>query len=115
DTADVLHDAMVVLVEIYATRGFLLQAIRDAASADPQAAVGYRRVMNSYVDATEQRIRDGMSRGSIHDLNAREVATALVQMNEAYLLERFGRHPIADPQVVAETMTLIWDRVLYRN
>jgi hypothetical protein len=33
-------------------------------------------------------------------------------MNEAYLLEEFGRPPIGDPEVALATLETIWLRVL---
>jgi len=40
------------------------------------------------------------------------VAEALNVMNERYLLRTLGREPQEDPQVVIETISLIWIRTL---
>ncbi len=45
--------------------------------------------------------------------DAREVATALVLMNERYLAVKLGRRPQVKTKIVAETLTAIWLRVLY--
>ena len=101
------------LVELYVTRGHLLRALADAASHDPQAEVSYRKMMKIFIEATAGRIREATRRGVIKDLDADEVATALVHMNEGYLIEKLGTHPQTDAGVVAKTLLVIWQRVLY--
>jgi len=46
-------------------------------------------------------------------LDPREVAAALLWMNERYMIEKLGRRPQADPKVVADTLVAIWSRVLH--
>ena len=48
-------------------------------------------------------------------IDAQHLATALILMNQAYLIETLGRRPQADPKIVAETLVAIWSRVLYGN
>ena len=52
-------------------------------------------------------------RGRIDQLHARETATALLLMNESYLMDTLGRAPQADAKRVAETLGRIWVRTLY--
>jgi TetR/AcrR family transcriptional regulator, ethionamide resistance regulator len=114
--SDMLEDLRVTLegvVELYVTRGHLLRALADAACHDPQAEVSYRKMMATFIDVTATRIREGIERGVIKGLDAEQVATALVFMNEGYLIEKLGTNPQTDPKVVAETLLLIWQRVLY--
>ena len=44
--------------------------------------------------------------------DARAMARALNLMNEAYLLEEFGREPHGDPAVAQATLETVWLRVL---
>jgi AcrR family transcriptional regulator len=114
--SDVVEDLRATLegiVELYVTRGHLLRALADAATHDHRAELSYRKMMASYVEATATRIREAAERGVIKGLDAQQVATALVFMNEGYLIESLGNHPQTDPKVVAETLLLIWQRVLY--
>ncbi len=50
---------------------------------------------------------------SLEGLDPKEIATALLWMNERYLIERLGRNPQADPKVVIDTLVAIWLRVLH--
>jgi hypothetical protein len=54
-----------------------------------------------------------MRRGRIDQLHARQTATALLLMNERYLMDTLGRVPQADAKMVAETLDRIWVRTLY--
>ena len=113
DLAQDLRATLEGVVELYVTRGHLLRALADAATHDPQAELYYRKMMTAFIDATAGRIREGVERGVIKGLDAEQVATALVFMNEGYLIEKLGSHPQTDPKVVADTLLLIWQRVLY--
>ena len=107
DLAEDLRATLEGLVELYVTRGHLLRALADAATHDPQAELSYRKMMTTFIEATAERIREAVERGVIEDLDAEQVATALVLMNERYLIEKLGNHPQADPKVVAATLLLI--------
>jgi hypothetical protein len=98
---------------LYVTRGHLLRALADAATHDPQAELCYRRMITTLIEASTTRIRQAIRRGAIKDLDAEEVAAALIYMTERYLIEKLGRHPQIDPQTVATTLLVIWQRVLY--
>lgn len=114
-TGDELRRALGDLAELYVTEGHLLRALSDAAISDRQVELSYRKMVDSLIEGTTQRIRAEVERGAItmSDLEPREIATALLLMNESYLIEKLGRRPQADPKVVAETLVAIWVRVLY--
>jgi AcrR family transcriptional regulator len=102
-------------VELAVSHGHLLRALADAANSDHQVETTYRREMQTAIDKTAQRIRDDALRGLIklEDIDSQHLATALIFMNQAYLIETMGRRPQADPKAVAETLIAIWTRVLY--
>lgn len=100
------------LVAVYRERGYLLRALYDAAIHDKQVELTYRNLMSRFIDATAARITRGIDRGTIRPINPQEIATALVLMNERYLLERLRDLP-ADSSVVADTLFTVWQRVLY--
>jgi AcrR family transcriptional regulator len=111
DLCGVIRD----LTDFYVSEGPLLRALSDAASNDHLVEVAYRQMLDSLIQATAEKIRVEMECGTtpIKDLAPREIATALLLMNEAYFIEKLGRQPQAKPTVVAHTLQTIWLRVLY--
>jgi TetR/AcrR family transcriptional regulator, ethionamide resistance regulator len=103
------------LVEMYVTHGHLLRALADAANNDAEVEASYRKSFDSVIDATAQRIRNHVASGAtmLDELDPREIAAALLWMNERYLIEKLGRRPQADPKAVADTLAAIWLRVLH--
>jgi AcrR family transcriptional regulator len=111
-----LRAVMRSLAELYVTEGHLLRALSDAAASDHRVEAGYRKMIDSLIENAAKRIRTEMERGTIalgDHIDPHEIATALMLMNERYLVERLGRRPQADPKLVAETLLAIWLRVLY--
>jgi hypothetical protein len=49
----------------------------------------------------------------MQNLDPRETATALILMNERYLIERLGSQPQAEPKLITNTLLTIWQRVLF--
>lgn len=115
DPVEDLRRTMHEIVEMYVTHGHLLRALSDAATNDRQVEASYRKMLDSIIDATAQRIRGDAARGAIalNGLEPQEIASALLLMNQRYLIEKLGRQPQADPKVVADTLLAIWLRVLY--
>jgi TetR/AcrR family transcriptional regulator, ethionamide resistance regulator len=102
-------------VQLAVTHGHLLRALADAANSDRQVEATYRQEMQAAIDKTAHQIRDSAARGLINadNLDVQHLATALIHMNQAYLIETMGRRPQSDPKVVAETLIAIWTRVLF--
>lgn len=111
DLSTVVRD----LAEFYRTEGHLLRALSEAASTDRLVEDSYRAMLDSLIDRTAEKIRTEMETATapIKDRDPREIATALLLMNERYLIEKLGRQPQAEPRVVADTLLTIWLRVLY--
>lgn len=101
------------LVRLYADKGYLLRALADAASQSEEVERNYRSAMERLVEAAANRIRVGIERGSFKPMDASEVSSALVLMNEQYLIERFGHGARNDLDPAIETLVTIWKRVLY--
>jgi len=102
-------------VELTVKQGHLLRALADAANTDHQVEAFYRRAMQEAIDKTAHRIREDAARGlvALGGLDVQSLATALIHMNHAFLIETLGRRPQANPKTVAETLIAIWSRVLY--
>jgi TetR/AcrR family transcriptional regulator, ethionamide resistance regulator len=90
-----------------------MRALADAAADDPRVEEAYGALVQRFVDATSRHIEAEMAAGRVLPLDSRETATALVWMNERYLVESLGREPYTSPQAVADTLLTIWTRVLY--
>ena len=77
------------------------------------AALWRDGVIERFVEAVSDRLTKEIRRGRIDQLHVRETATALLLMNERYLMDALGRVPQADARTVAETLDRIWVRTLY--
>ena len=113
--ADDLRRVIEEVVELTVTRGHLLRALADAAISDREVEATYRQGIQTAIDNTAQHIRNLTVRGvaNTDHLDAKHLATALIHMNQAYLIETMGRRPQSDPKAVAETLIAIWTRVLF--
>jgi AcrR family transcriptional regulator len=107
------REALDGIVDVFAEHGPVMRALADAAADDPRVEEAYGALVRRFVDATARHIRDEMAAGRVLPLNPRETATALVWMNERYLVESLGRAPYTSPETVADTLLTIWTRVLY--
>ncbi len=101
------------LVGLYLERGHLLHALADAARHDQHVEGAYHRFIDRFIDATAARIRVGLDNGVMRDLNPEQIATALILMNERYLIDKLGQDPQAAAPLIIETLFTIWRRVLY--
>jgi AcrR family transcriptional regulator len=114
---DPLGDARAALeglVGVYVHHGPVLRALADAAGADEQVEQAYRALVEEFIAATAQHIREEQARGRIGDLpNVDETARALIWMEERYITEALGRTRQADPQVVVEVLYNIYVSTLY--
>jgi TetR/AcrR family transcriptional regulator, ethionamide resistance regulator len=112
---DIRH-AVGGVVSVWVAHGPVLCAIAEASLHDREVASLWRGgVIERFVDAVSERLTKEIRRGRIDKLHARETATALLLMNERYLMDTLGRAPQADAKTVAETLGRIWVRTLYRT
>jgi AcrR family transcriptional regulator len=102
------------VVSVWVAHGPVLRAIAEASLHDREVASLWRDgVIERFVDAVTDRLTKEIRRGRIGQLHARQTATALLLMNERYLMDTLGRAPQADAKTVAETLDRIWVRTLY--
>ena len=88
-----------------------MRAIAEAATTDEQIERGYRIFGDQFTEMTAQALERMVARGQLEVPNTRALARALSLLNEAYLLDEFGREPGGDPEVVRATLETIWLRV----
>jgi TetR/AcrR family transcriptional regulator, ethionamide resistance regulator len=102
------------VVSVWVTHGPVLSAIAEASLHDREIASLWRDgVIERFVDAVTDRLTKEMRSGRIAQLHARQTATALLLMNERYLMDTLGRASQAEAKTVAETLGRIWVRTLY--
>jgi AcrR family transcriptional regulator len=108
------REAMEGIVDVYIEHGPVLRALADAAADDPEVERVYGGLVQSFVDVTRKHIEAEVTAGRVEPLDAGETARALVWMMERYLNLSLGRVPGTAGTTVADTLTAIWVRVLYR-
>jgi len=105
---DVVRPAIENAVDVYVRHGPLLRAVVEAAASDEQVAAGHNAMRRQFDGLVESAMRE---RGL--DLpHLAETARALNILNEAYLVDAFGREPRVSREVAVETLTQIWMGVL---
>lgn len=110
---ETLRDALDELVRVYHEHGRLLRAIADASTQDPEVAALYADIGARLSASAAERIATEVAEGRSRVADPQEVGSALVWMNERYLLDRFGQAPLGDPQRAADALTEIWLRAVY--
>ena len=101
------------LAELYASEGHLCGLCRMPLAATEYSKLAIGGYWIVLIAAIARKVRTEMEAAVATVTDAREVATALVLMNERYLAVKLGRRPQVKTKIVAETLTAIWLRVLY--
>jgi len=110
---EVIREATVGVVAVFAQHGAVLEALSDAAADDPEVEAAHRGALSFFTDATARHIETEIEAGNMLPCDARETARALCIMNDRYMTTVLGRNPTVDPEVVVDTITTIWVRTLY--
>ena len=107
---DAAREALRAVVDVFVTEGPLLKAISDAASLDARIETAYREILEGFIALTaatlDRLAAEGRIGIDVQDTQA--LARALNLMNEAYLLDEFGREPFGDPEIALATVERIW-------
>lgn len=83
----------------------MLRALSDAAAADGRVEIAYRTVVEEFIAATADHIREEQERRRIRAaLDVEETARVLIWLDERYLTDTLGRTARADPSVVADML-----------
>lgn len=102
------REALGAIVDFFVAEGPLIRAVVEAASVDERIEAAYRSVTAAFVDLTAQTLDSLVAAGQVELADSRALALALNLMNEAYLLEEFGRGPFGDPDVARATLERVW-------
>jgi AcrR family transcriptional regulator len=109
-----VEDGLGAVVDFFAREGRLVRAIAEAAHYDEEIERVYGMAIDGFAALTAQAIErlHGLGR-TVDPIDPPELARALTFMNERYLLESFGREPLADPERVLAVLVGIWRRSVY--
>jgi TetR/AcrR family transcriptional regulator, ethionamide resistance regulator len=113
DAHELVALALRDLTDVFHRHGRLLRALADASTHDPAVAAIYADLGARFSASAAARIAIEVRDGRSHVRDPQEVAAALVWMNERYLLDRFGRPPLGDPDRAAGALTEVWLRTVY--
>ena len=102
------REGLAAIVDFFVAEGPLLRAIVEAGVADERIEVAFRRVRDAFVHLTAQALDSLVESGRLKIDDTQSLARALCLMNEAYLLDEFGREPFGDPKVVRATLERVW-------
>ena len=110
---EVIREATAAVVDVFVRHGAVMQALADAAADDVAVEAAYRGSLEFFIETTARHIEREVEAGNMLPCNVWETARALSIMNQRYLTAVLGRHPVAEPEVVIDTITTIWVRTLY--
>lgn len=113
EPAELLCKAVRELVAVYVENGRLLRAIAEEATCNAEIAGVYADLGARLSAGVAARIAADVEAGRSTVDDPVEVATALVWMNERYLMMRLGHRPLADPERCAVALEQIWLRTVY--
>jgi AcrR family transcriptional regulator len=102
------HEGLAGVVDFFVRHGPLMRAIAEAAATDEQIERAYRGSIDVLVDLTAGTLERMARERQLRVPHPRALARAMTLMNEAYLLEEFGRHPQGDRDVALTTLETVW-------
>jgi TetR/AcrR family transcriptional regulator, ethionamide resistance regulator len=112
DYPNAAHEGLAGIVDFFVRHGRLVRAVADAAATDEQIERGYTAFVSAFSEMIAVTLDRLLASGRLDVPDTRAMARALNLMNEAYLLDAFGRDPIGDRDVALATLETIWLRVL---
>jgi TetR/AcrR family transcriptional regulator, ethionamide resistance regulator len=96
-------------VGVYQTHGPLLRAVVEASASDEEVAAGHSAMRRQFDGLVEQALRERSTRiAGSPPANLAETARALNLLNEAYLVDAFGREPRVSAETAVDTLTEVW-------
>jgi AcrR family transcriptional regulator len=109
--SDAIEQALAPAVALYAEHGPLLRAVSEAIAANQLVAVDQEMLRRRF----DGLLADVLRATGADVADPDETARALNLLNEAYLLEAFGREPRVDPAIARRTLAEIWSAVVARS
>ncbi len=94
--------------EVYRRHGPLLRAVAEAARSDEELARGHAAMRRRFTELNRRYLSEAQERGAAPLADVGETAEAMTVMNDAYLLDAFGREPRITIEVAVQTLSEIW-------
>lgn len=109
-----LCDSLGEVTRVFAEHGPLIVAVAEAAVMDEKVEAMYRGVtVQGLIDAVARRLAAERRAGRSTVERPKDVAAALVLLNERYSAERLGRPPRRPTRDVAAVLQRIWISTIY--
>lgn len=102
------HQGLTDIVAFFEQHGPLVRAVSDAASTDEQIELAYNAFLETFDNLIAASLDPLVVDGQLPPCDTRALARALNLMGERYMLDSFGREPIADPETAVKTLEIIW-------
>ncbi len=102
------RQGLAATVDFFVAEGPLVRAIVDAAVVDDRIEMAYRGVLETFISLTARSLEGLVEEGRLEPVDTLALARALTLMNEAYLLEEFGREPFGNRDVALATVERVW-------
>jgi AcrR family transcriptional regulator len=103
------------VVDFFVRHGPLMRAIAEAAATDEQIERAYRGSIDALTELTAQTLERMARDRQLQVPDPRALARAMTLMNEAYLLDEFGRQPQGDRDVALATLETVWLGIAMSN
>ena len=110
---DAVRAAIEPAAKVYRRHGPLLRALSEAAAGDERIAAGQAEMRRRFDLLVAEALSDLGRLASKSASEVAETARALNLMNEAYLLEAFGREPRVSVQTAVQTLSGVWLAVIH--
>jgi AcrR family transcriptional regulator len=109
------RDGIESFYEVFGAHRPVIRAVTDLGATNTEARELWSQVMDGWVEQVTDMIELERERGAApNDLAARDLATALVQMNERVLHAIFiDETPAVDERRVVDTLTHVWRSAIY--
>lgn len=102
---------LVGIVDFFVKHGSLVRAIAEAAATDERIEAAYRGSIEAFIAITTTALDRLVVSAGLEVPDTGALARALTLMNEAYLLEEFGRERHGDRDIAIATLETVWLRV----
>jgi len=117
DPDDDIRRALTGVVDVYAAHGPVMRAIADGAAVDPEVEAVYTALIQRFIDATSEHVREELAAGRAAPVaDAEDCSFALVWMTERYLSLSLGTMPQrVSHDTAVRSLHEIWLRALYAS
>lgn len=112
DFAAGAREGLAGIVDFFVEHGRLVRAVSEASATDAAIEQGYRGFLAAFTEIIEQGLDELVTAGQLKVPNTHTLASSLNLMNEAFLLEEFGREPLGDRDLALATLETVWLRVI---